>query len=314
MQEQNRSRTALSTAYLRAAHQLLDSKPLILDDPIALPLLGQGAANRIQSDTSKYFSSGCLALRSHVLLRSRFAEDQLESALKRGVRQFVLIGAGFDTFCLRQPSWASELTIVEVDHPNTQQRKRTMIADSNLSLPSNVHFADIDFERESLRNGLIRVGVRFDQPTFFSWLGVTMYLTGPAIDATLGCITEFPRGSEAVITFLQPPRSAQSPTNDLANRVSEVGEPFICYFTPEEFTNKLLTAGFHEIHQLSSAQAASYVSENPNPLPIPASINIVSAIISSAPSCMNLTPRSTRTEPARPTSTSHGSGSMHRWA
>jgi O-methyltransferase involved in polyketide biosynthesis len=106
-----------------------------------------------------------------------------------------------------------------------------------------------------------------------------MYLTESAIDGTLRCITRFPKGSEAVITFLPPPWSSESSTSDLANRVSDVGEPFISYFTAEEFTNKLLSVGFCETHLITSSQAALYFAGNHNPLPIPKSVNIVSAIV-----------------------------------
>jgi O-methyltransferase involved in polyketide biosynthesis len=96
----------LGTAYLRAAHQLLEAKPLLFDDPVALPLLGPEALKLIQDTADNYRTPEMLALRAHVVLRSRFTEDRLAAAVSRGITQYVILGAGFDTFALRQPSWA----------------------------------------------------------------------------------------------------------------------------------------------------------------------------------------------------------------
>lgn len=277
MQNQTASRTALATAYLRAAHQVLDAGPRILDDSMALRLLGPDAEQQIRTAADRYRSPASQALRAHVLLRSRYAEDQLEASLARGVGQYVLVGAGFDTFALRQPRWAGKLRIVEVDHPETQQLKLAKIATAGIAVPANVTFAGVDFERESLQEGLARAGVRRDVPTFFSWLGVTMYLTGAAIDATLRCMAAFPAGSEAVITFLQPP-AADVPAEDaLAARVADVGEPFVSYFTPEDFAATLRAAGFRETHVLTPAHSAAYFLDSV--LSNPKRASVVSALV-----------------------------------
>src|ERR1019366_5126673 len=111
MNNQKASRTALGTAYLRAAHQLLDAAPKILDDPIAVRLLGEDASRKICESAERYQKPEAKALRSHVVLRSRFAEDRLAAAVQRGVSQYVILGAGFDTFALRQPQWANSLEV-----------------------------------------------------------------------------------------------------------------------------------------------------------------------------------------------------------
>ena len=153
MQDQTASKTALATAYMRAAHQLLDDKPLLLSDPVALPLLGAHAAETIRGALARHQSPGGKALRAHVVLRARFTEDRLEEAAAKGVTRYILIGAGFDSFALRQPSWAGALKIVEVDHPATQSAKRERIARAGLSEPENLIFAPADFEREEPRRG-----------------------------------------------------------------------------------------------------------------------------------------------------------------
>jgi methyltransferase (TIGR00027 family) len=279
VQEQTASRTALATAYLRAAHQILDAEPLILKDPVALTLLGPGAERRIRDGVGRYLSPQAKALRAHVVLRSRYAEDRLESSMERGVSQYILVGAGFDTFAIRPPGWAAHLRIIEVDHPDTQRLKREKISEAGIPVPGNVVFAGINFEKESLEDGLIRNGIRSDEPTFFSWLGVTMYLTEPAIDATLRCMAKYPTGSEAVITFRQPPSTQSSASSQLADLVSEAGEPFVTYFTPEEFRGKLLEAGFVKVEFLTPARSAQYFHGGEHSLPHPERIAIASAMV-----------------------------------
>jgi methyltransferase (TIGR00027 family) len=279
MQDQNPSRTAPAAAYLRAAHQIIDSGPRVLDDPIALKLLGPETEERILGARDTYMSAEAKALRSHVVLRSRYAEDRLESSVERGISQYVLVGAGFDTFALRQPLWAAALKIIEIDHPDTQRLKRSKISNAGIVIPDNVVFAGVNFEQESLENGLASIGVRRDKPTFFSWLGVTMYLTEAAIDSTLRCMTAFPSGSEAVITFLQEPTAHSSAAGELAGRVSYSGEPFVSYFTPENFKRKLIAAGFSETHLLTPALSARYFLENGSSLPNPKRVSIVSAVM-----------------------------------
>ena len=279
MQEQTASRTALAAAYLRAAHQILDAKPLILNDPFALILLGPDAEKRIQDALERYMSLEAKALRSHVVLRSRYAEERLKSSIDRGVSQYIIVGAGFDTFPFRQPAWAGHLRIIEVDHPDTQHLKHKKISDAGISFPDNVVFAGINFENESLEEGLIRNGIRSDKPTFFSWLGVTVYLTEPAIDSTLKCMAKYPSGSEAVITFRQQSSAQLSASSRLADLVSEVGEPYVSYFTPENFKSKLLEAGFAKVEFLTSALSVQYFHGGENSLPIPERISIASAIV-----------------------------------
>jgi len=270
------SRTALGTAYLRAAHQLLDSPPLILDDPVALSLLGLVAVQRIKDTADRYQTPESLALRAHVVLRSRFAEDRLAAAVIRGVTQYVILGAGFDTFALRLPPWAQALKIIEVDHPGTQAVKRSHLAAAGLAMPENAAFANIDFERESLQDGLLKYQVKMDEPTFFSWLGVTIYLREDAIDAVLRSVATFPSGSEIVLTFARPPGDSPSP---LAQRAASLDEPWVSYFEPEALEAKLRGAGFSKVEFLSPAEAeAWYFQRRPKDLPVPKRINIVSAV------------------------------------
>jgi methyltransferase (TIGR00027 family) len=170
------------------------------------------------------------------------------------------------------------LKIVEVDHPASQAAKRTRIAAAGLSIPNNVGFAGVDFERESLLDGLQRQGVSLTEPSFFSWLGVTMYLEKPAIDAVLRSAAAFSAESEIVLTFLSEPESADAPS-PLARRVARAGEPFLTSFSPEQIGSALREAGFRSIGFLSSGEARErYYRHRPNDLPVPTQTGIAYAV------------------------------------
>jgi methyltransferase (TIGR00027 family) len=276
MSDYKASHTALGTAYLRAAHQLLDAQPLLFDDPVALPLLGLEGLKLIQDTADNYQTPEMLALRAHVVLRSRFTEDRLAAAVSRGITQYVILGAGFDTFALRQPAWAKNIKIIEVDHAGTQTMKRSYIAAAGLAMPENAVFADINFENESFHDGLFRYSVSMKEPSFFSWLGVTMYLKEDAIDAVLRSVAMFPADSEIVLTFVQPPGDSLSP---LAQRVANLGEPWVSCFAPYALKAKLLGVGFSKVKFLSPAEAeAWYFRQRPKDLPVPKKINILCAV------------------------------------
>lgn len=276
--DQAASQTALGSACLRAVHQLLDAAPRILEDPLALPLLGPDMAAQIQAQRDEYQTPAMQVARAHVVLRSRFAEDRLAAAVSRGVTQFVILGAGFDTFALRQPPWAHGLNVLEVDHRETQWAKRLRIDAAQLTVPTNVSFAAVDFERQSLREGLLPHDVALDQPTVFSWLGVTMYLQEAAIDATLKFVSEFAAGSEIVLTFAQPLGDRGEPESLFAARAAELGEPFISFFTPPAMEAKLRRAGFSSVEFLSPQEAEiRYFSQRPRDLPVPRRTAIVAA-------------------------------------
>lgn len=245
------SRTALGVAALRAAHLLLDGEPWILEDPIALRLLSPEVLPHLM-DQARLQHPTARALRSHVLLRSRVAEDHLERACADGVRQCVILGAGFDTFAYRQPPWASALTVFEVDHPASQSAKQARIRAAAIEAPTNLVHAPIDFERTSLDEGLRLAGFDPSQPAFFTWLGVTMYLTRPAVQAVFSFVGSLPSGSRMVFTFAQPEEGGASHLADLA---ASVGEPWITRFAPEDLTATLHNAGFTGVKVLAPEEA-----------------------------------------------------------
>ena len=275
MSERSPSRTAIGVAYLRAAHQLLEPDALVLRDPVALRILGAQAEMEIRAAMERLSSERARGLRAHIVLRSRVAEDRLAASVARGIAQYVLVGAGYDTFAFRQPEWAGALRIVEVDRAETQEWKRAVVETADVPEPANLSYVAIDFERETLCEGLARAGVARDVPTFFSWLGVTMYLTEEAIDATLRCMSSFPAGSEAVVTFF-PPRD--DGTTALADLAATMGEPFLSTFTPEDFEAKLRGAGFSCVEMLTPERAAGYFTGS-GALPAPKRTTIAMALV-----------------------------------
>jgi methyltransferase (TIGR00027 family) len=273
MSQKAASRTALATAHMHAAHQLLDPPPRILEDPAAVAVLGPDAEQRILELAERAQTPEGRALRAHMVLRSRFAEDRLAAAVDRGVTQYVILGAGFDTFAVRQPPWARSLRILEVDHAGTQDLKRAHLAAAGLVVPPNAGFATIDFERESLRDGLLRQGISPAARTFFSWLGVTMYLQKSAIDAVLRSVAQFPAGSEIVLTFA----SASNTPRPIAERAAHAGEPWLSFFEPAEMRDELLAAGFTTVELLTPAVAQERYFRQGSSLPTPQRTTIVAA-------------------------------------
>jgi len=277
MSERQASNTAIGVAALRAYHQLFDDGTRVLDDPIAALLLGDEWVERMRVDAGRMDSPLARGLRAHVVLRSRFAEDRLRASVERGVGQYVLLGAGLDTFAYRQPAWATALRIIEVDQPASQRTKRELLRRAGVVVPDNLSYAGVDFEHETLAEGLERCGVTRDLLTFFSWLGVTMYLTRAAIDAVLRTVSTFPRGSEIALTFAQPPAPDDAGPRELARQAAEAGEPWVSYFTPEEMRAALRDAGFERVELLSKEDAARYFDGSL--LSAPRRVSIVAATV-----------------------------------
>ena len=247
------SRTAVGVAALRAAHLIVDGAPAILDDPIAIQLIDPEMRARLEAPGVAEQLAKLDVLRAHVVVRSRFAEDCLAEAVGRGVAQYVILGAGLDTFAWRPPAWASTLKIFEVDQPASQEDKRERLGRAGLEPPSNLTFVPVDFETEALGERLRGAGVDPGRPVFFSWLGVKPYLEEPAIDDVLRVMARGAAGTEVVLTF--------APLGDtpsaVATLAAAVGETFRSYFTPETLAAKLRGSGFAHVSFLTPADAAA---------------------------------------------------------
>jgi methyltransferase (TIGR00027 family) len=256
MQSAAPSRTALRVALRRAAHQLYDAPPLVLNDPIAVPILGAAYSEELRRTPTRPDRPFSVALRAFLVARSRYAEDNLASAIQRGITQYVLLGAGLDTFAHRNPY--PQLRVFEVDHPATQQWKRELLANGSLPSPANLTYVPVDFERDSLSKQLHSAGLDPHAPAFFAWLGVVPYLNLEAFRATINFISAQSPGSGVVLDYSQP-RSAlpfleQLAHDSLAARVQLAGEPFRLFFTPPEIAAELSAfshredLGSHEIN------------------------------------------------------------------
>jgi methyltransferase (TIGR00027 family) len=241
MQSATPSRTALRVALRRAAHQLYDAPPLVLNDPIAVPILGSAYAEELRRTPTRPDRPFSIGLRAFLVARSRYAEDNLARAVKQGTTQYVLLGAGLDTFAHRNPY--PHLRIFEVDHPATQQWKRELLTTGSLPAPANLTYVPVDFERDSLPQQLHSAGFDSKAPAFFAWLGVVPYLNLDAFRSTIIFIAAQPPGSGVVLDYGQP-RSAlpffeKLAHDSLAARVQLAGEPFQLFFTPPEIAAEL---------------------------------------------------------------------------
>ncbi len=241
MQDAHPSRTALRVALRRAAHQLYDAQPLVLNDPIAVAILGTTYFEELRRTPTRPDRTFSVGLRAFLVARSRYAEDTLARAVAQGVAQYVLLGAGLDTFAHRNPY--PHLRVFEVDHPATQQWKRELLETGSLPTPANLTYVPVDFERESLPEQLYSAGFNTQVPTFFAWLGVVPYLTLEAFRSTIDFISARHAGSGVSLDYVQP-RSAlpfleKLAHDSLAARVQLAGEPFRLFFTPPEIAAEL---------------------------------------------------------------------------
>lgn len=247
------SRTALRVATLRAAHPLLD-EPVVLEDPFALAILGPLAEARLREDPFVYNDPLSRALRAHLVVRSRFAEDELARAVDAGVRQYVVLGAGLDTFAWRNPHAAAGLRVFEVDHPSTQQWKRRCLDVAGMGSPPGLTFAPVDFEHSTIAQGLAAAGFRADLPACFSWLGVTMYLSEEAIMELLGYVANLAAGSSISFDYRMTPTlldPAQRAISELAaSRVAALGEPWLSAFEPDALRERVLALGFAQAENI----------------------------------------------------------------
>jgi methyltransferase (TIGR00027 family) len=248
------SRTALRVATRRAAHQVLD-RPLILDDPLAIRIIGRDEVSKLARD-SDADDAAARGMRAFMAVRSRFAEDELAKAIAAGTKQYVVLGAGLETFAYRNPH--PGLRVFEVDHPATQAWKRELLQTAGIAIPTNAVFVPVDFERETLSAGLERGGFREDRPAFFSWLGVVPYLSERAFEDTLSFIAALPKPSGVVFDY-GVARSALSwkervMLDILAARVAAAGEPFRLFFEPAQLAAKLRETGFSYIEDLGSEE------------------------------------------------------------
>lgn len=268
----NASITAQRVAERRAAHQLLD-KPLVFEDPIALRIVDPGADVLARESTPI-----APFMRAAFAVRSRYTEDELREAVARGVRQYVLLGAGFDTFAYRNPF--PELRVFEVDHPATQELKRRRLAGAGIQPSGPVEYVPVDFSRQTLASALSHLS----GPAFFSWLGVVPYLERPSIEETLRFVASLPAGTTIVFDYGTPPHRL-SPIGRrvfeaLSARVAAAGEPWKTFFDSSELDGLLHAAGFSRVDQLGPAEInARYFGNRADGLRVGEMMRLAKAVV-----------------------------------
>jgi methyltransferase (TIGR00027 family) len=266
METDKASSTALGVAYLRAWH-FRHHEPKVFCDSLAWDLITDDereAFNEIVLDAFARYrpeevggdrlqtlnrAIAWYAATSLVVARSAFSEQCLREAIDRGVDQYVIVGAGMDTFAVREPQLLSRIRVFEVDHPATQAFKRERARLANLALPDNLYFAPADFEHETVATVLSRTPFDAGRPSFFAWHGVTMYLTRRAIAATLDSIKSIaPPGSEIVFDYWDAAgfdaEHRAREVSDMFELVASFGEPFVTGFVPASMPAQLAGHGF----------------------------------------------------------------------
>ena len=258
------SQTALMAAAARAAHLIVNREPVIFADHLAALLLGEQAEELIGYHRLHGTHLVLSSARAQAVCRSRFTEDHLAAGVRDGVSQYVILGAGLDSFAYRSQPAAGELAagepaagepagpglirVFEVDHPASQQWKRRHLAAAGIPVPDQVSFVPMDFERDPLAGCLGQAGFDPDRPALVSWLGVTMYLTRAAISQTLAEIGTFAPGTQLITDYMLPAALRDETGNTYAGlvapRAAEGGEPWLTFLAPGDMSALLQTHGF----------------------------------------------------------------------
>ncbi len=243
--------TAERVALRRAVHQVLDVPP-VFQDPLALPIAGLSASDVSpeEGETARINRQR----RAFIAVRSRYVEDQLAQLVGRGVGQYVVLGAGLDTFAYRNPY--PKLRVFEVDHPATQSWKRERLASSGIAVPASLAYAPIDFERERLADALARAGFDSSRPAFFSWLGVVAYLQLEAVFDTLRFVASGAPLTTIVFDYSTPPdrlAPRQRRRFDIiAAKAAAAGEPWLTFLDPLELDARLREIGFSDVEDIDA--------------------------------------------------------------
>jgi methyltransferase (TIGR00027 family) len=269
MEEGRPSSTAIGAAMDRAAHLFLDDYPKVFEDTFALALSGCTDENAVRTGLAA--RSAALATlggpdlaqvvlafaRALAIVRARYVEDELAEAIKRGVAQYVILGAGLDSFAFRQRQ-VNTLRVFEVDHPATQAWKRARLHELNLAPPPNLAFVPLDFRKQSLIEGLSPFDYRPEMPGVFSWLGVIPYLTRDAIFDTLRAVASMAPDTEIIFDY--PPVSEL--LDDEGRRILHLvtkaaamfSEPFLTLFQPVSLAEQVRELGFPEVWDLGEKE------------------------------------------------------------
>ncbi|QOR75705.1 MAG: class I SAM-dependent methyltransferase [Thermoflavifilum sp.] len=269
MKTKQPDQTALRVALWRALHVLIDDKPHIIEDMVGYTLIHPEKDWQERPDM-KYTGR----LRASIVARARFIEDLAKEQIANGVKQYVLLGAGLDSFAIRNRAIASQVDIYEIDRPDTLAWKETKLVENGYAIPPKLHFVPVDFETSSWWIALLKKVFDYTQPTFVSCTGVTLYLTKEAIRDMLQKMTLLATGSTIAITFYLPVEQLEGEDKNLMEismkGAAASGTPFVSFFTPEEMVNLAKDAGLKNMQTLSTKDMINLYFKNRTDNLIPA--------------------------------------------
>jgi methyltransferase (TIGR00027 family) len=249
--------TAVRVALWRALHIEVDPPPHVFEDTVGLKLAAPDEGWRGRPDMD---AEGTKLFRASILARARFIEDLVAEQAQRGGAQYVILGAGLDSFAQRRPEIASHFTLFEVDRPGPQAWKRQRLAALGFGLPPWLRFVPVDFEAGNSWDALAKAGFDRGKPAIIASTGVSMYLSKEANVAALREVATLAQGSTLIMSFLLPLELAEpalrAPMEAAAKGARASGTPFISFFTPTEMIALARDAGFKEARHVSAAQLA----------------------------------------------------------
>lgn len=246
--------TAVRVALWRAMHVQVDPSPHVFEDEIGLRIAAPDADWRsrpdMDPDATRFF-------RASIVARARFIEDLVVEQSRQGVEQYVILGAGLDTFVQRRPEFASRLRVFEVDQPGPQAWKRQRLVDLGFGIPGWLRLVPVDFEAGgSWPEQLATAGFDAGQPAVVASAGVSMYLTKDANAATLRQVAALAPGSTLAMTFLLPKELTDADVRPGLEQSEQgaraAGTPFISFFAPPEILEMAREAGFRDARHVSS--------------------------------------------------------------
>ncbi len=261
--------TAVRVALWRALHVLADPPPHVLADEVGLALAAPAEGWRQRPDMNLH---GTSRFRASIVARARYIEDLVVERAEQGVDQYVILGAGLDTFVQRRKEIAARLTVFEIDRPEPQAWKRRRLEELGFGVPERLKLVPVDFEAGgSWRDALAAAGFDAARPAVIASTGVSMYLTREANAATLRQVAAFAPGSALAMSFLLPTEMADAedrPGIEAAARgACASGHPFVSFFTPGEILALAREAGFAEARHVSAAELARrYFADRPDGL------------------------------------------------
>jgi methyltransferase (TIGR00027 family) len=280
MRDDQSSTTALGATIIRAVHQLIDEVPPILEDPVSVRLLREDVVRQIQERPEDHRTSQAKGLRSHVVLRSRYAEDELHQAVESGITQFVSLGAGYDTFPARQPEWARGLKIIEVDHPATQRVIIEHFKGAGISFPNNVEFVPLDLEVGDLRSALAKTSLELLKPALIACLGVLAYLRPETVRRVFQAVASLSNSTKMVVAFAPREKGTEARVGmSTAESAAARGEPWLTRFDQMDLRQELLNCGFSEVAFLSKDEAARRYYQGRRDLPAPRKVRLCMAAV-----------------------------------